>query len=165
MSEIDSLNEFYVQENMQLLEQLEEILLVEQSGDGKLGKEAIEEIFRVMHTIKGSSAMMGYDSLTKLTHSVEDVFDEIRNGLELSHDKWEEVVDVALASVDFLKEEVLNVQDGLLPEASIDELHERVLRLLNSNDENSNEDNDDDKLLEIKLPKDCENEKKTQTTQ
>ncbi len=165
MSEIDSLNEFYVQENIQLLEQLEEILLVEQSGDGKLGKEAIEEIFRVMHTIKGSSAMMGYDSLTKLTHSVEDVFDEIRNGLELSHDKWEEVVDVALASVDFLKEEVLNVQDGLLPEASIDELHERVLRLLNSNDENSNEDNDDDKLLEIKLPKDCENEKKTQTTQ
>lgn len=76
MSEIDSLKEFYVQENMQLLEQLEEILLVGQSGDGKLGSEAIEEIFRVMHTIKGSSAMMGYDSLTKLTHSVEDVFDE-----------------------------------------------------------------------------------------
>ncbi|MEN2257881.1 Hpt domain-containing protein [Paraclostridium benzoelyticum] len=73
MSGMDSLNEFYVHENMQLLEQLEEILLVGQSDTGKLGKEAIEEIFRAMHTIKGSSAMMGYDSLTKLTHSIEDV--------------------------------------------------------------------------------------------
>ncbi|MDK2585860.1 chemotaxis protein CheA [Romboutsia sedimentorum] len=161
MSEIDSLKEFYVQENMQLLEQLEEILLVGQSGDGKLGSEAIEEIFRVMHTIKGSSAMMGYDSLTKLTHSVEDVFDEIRNGLELSLSKWEEVVDIALATVDFLKEEVLNVQDGLLPEASIDELHDRVLNLLHD-DENVNENNEDDKLLEIKLPNDCEKIKSTQ---
>jgi two-component system chemotaxis sensor kinase CheA len=161
MSEIDSLKEFYVQENMQLLEQLEEILLVGQSGDGKLGSEAIEEIFRVMHTIKGSSAMMGYDSLTKLTHSVEDVFDGIRNGLELSLNKWEEVVDIALATVDFLKEEVLNVQDGLLPEASIDELHERVLNLLND-DENSNENSEDNKLLEIKLPNDSKKIKKTQ---
>ncbi|MFR8868713.1 chemotaxis protein CheA [Paraclostridium sordellii] len=130
MSGMDSLNEFYVQENMQLLEQLEEILLIGQSGTGELGKEAIEEIFRAMHTIKGSSAMMGYDSLTKLTHSIEDVFDEIRNGLEVSSSKWEEIVDVVLVSIDFLKEEILNVQDGLLPEASIDELHDRVSKLL-----------------------------------
>ncbi|RDY22424.1 hypothetical protein CHF27_013500, partial [Romboutsia maritimum] len=155
MSQVDSLNEFYVQENMQLLEQLEEILLV----GGKLEKEEIEEIFRVMHTIKGSSAMMGYDSLTKLTHSVEDVFDEIRKGLELSDSKWEEVVDVVLVSIDFLKEEILNVQDGLVPEASIDELHERVLGLLNDNNQN----NDENKSLETKLIQDCDNNESIQT--
>ncbi|EPZ56459.1 hpt domain protein [[Clostridium] sordellii ATCC 9714] len=138
MSGMDSLNEFYVQENMQLLEQLEEILLVGQSGTGELGKEEIEEIFRAMHTIKGSSAMMGYDSLTKLTHSIEDVFDEIRNGLEVSSSKWEEIVDVVLVSIDFLKEEILNVQDGLLPEASIDELHDRVSKLLKDLKEEAN---------------------------
>ncbi|CEN21405.1 chemotaxis protein CheA [Paraclostridium sordellii] len=138
MSGMDSLNEFYVQENMQLLEQLEEILLIGQSGTGELGKEAIEEIFRAMHTIKGSSAMMGYDSLTKLTHSIEDVFDEIRNGLEVSSSKWEEIVDVVLVSIDFLKEEILNVQDGLLPEASIDELHDRVSKLLKDLKEDAN---------------------------
>ncbi|HSQ88027.1 chemotaxis protein CheA [Romboutsia sp.] len=158
MSGVDSLTEFYVHENMQLLEQLEEILLVGQSGAGGLGKEEIEEIFRAMHTIKGSSAMMGYDSLTKLTHSIEDVFDEIRNGLELSSSKWEEVVDVVLAIIDFLKEEMLNVQEGLLPEASIDELHEKAVNLLNNDDEN----NDENKLLEIELPQDCENYANTQ---
>jgi two-component system, chemotaxis family, sensor kinase CheA len=152
MSGVDSLTEFYVHENMQLLEQLEEILLVGQSGTGELGKEEIEEIFRTMHTIKGSSAMMGYDSLTKLTHSVEDIFDEIRNGRKLSSSKWEEVIDLVLVSIDFLKEEMLNVQDGLLPEASIDELHERALNLLKNEDENS----DDNNLLEIELPKDGE---------
>lgn len=158
MSGMDSLNEFYVHENMQLLEQLEEILLVGQSGTGKLGKEEIEQIFRAMHTIKGSSAMMGYDSLTKLTHSIEDVFDGIRNGRELSDNKWEEVVDVVLVSIDFLKEEILNVQDGLLPEASIDELLERVLSLLKEETETKEEDqnNDIEDLIEIKMPKDGE---------
>ncbi|MGX4601232.1 chemotaxis protein CheW [Faecalimicrobium sp. JNUCC 81] len=158
MSGVDSLTEFYVHENMQLLEQLEEILLVDQLDTGGLGKEAIEEIFRAMHTIKGSSAMMGYDSLTKLTHSIEDVFDEIRSGLELSSSKWEEVIDVVLAIIDFLKEEMLNVQDGLLPEASIDELHERASHLLHNDDE----DNDESKELEIELPKDTENNSDTQ---
>ena len=76
MSGIDSMTEFYVYENMQLLEQLEEILLSGQSDTGELSQEEIEEIFRAMHTIKGSSAMMGYDSLMNLTHSIEDVFDE-----------------------------------------------------------------------------------------
>ncbi|WP_434798881.1 chemotaxis protein CheW [Terrisporobacter vanillatitrophus] len=139
MSGIDSMNEFYVQENMQLLEQLEEILLVDHSDTGGLANKEIEEIFRAMHTIKGSSAMMGYDSLTKLTHCIEDVFDEIRKGLEVSSEKWEEIIDVVLLSIDFLKEEISNIQQGLLPESSIDELHDKVLKLL-KNDEVDNDE-------------------------
>ena len=158
MSGMDSLNEFYVHENMQLLEQLEEILLGGQSDTGSLGKEEIEEIFRTMHTIKGSSAMMGYDSITKLTHSIEDVFDEIRSGLELSSDKWEELIDIVLSSIDFLKEEMLNIQDGLLPEASIDELHEKVVNLLKRAKESNHEKNNDANLSDIKLPQDSDND-------
>lgn len=139
MSGIDSMNEFYVQENMQLLGQLEEILLEDHSDIGGLAKEEIEEIFRAMHTIKGSSAMMGYDSLTKLTHCIEDVFDEIRKGLEVSNEKWEEIIDVVLITIDFLKEEISNIEQGLLPDSSIDELHDKVLSLLDNNKENDNE--------------------------
>ncbi|XTR37114.1 chemotaxis protein CheW [Paraclostridium tenue] len=164
MSGMDSLNEFYVHENMQLLEQLEEILLGGQSDTGSLGQEEIEEIFRTMHTIKGSSAMMGYDSITKLTHSIEDVFDEIRSGLELSSDKWEELIDIVLSSIDFLKEEILNIQDGLLPEASIDELHEKVVNLLKRAKESDDEKNNDANLSDIKLPQDNNNNNNEQTT-
>ncbi|CEH33327.1 chemotaxis protein CheA [Romboutsia lituseburensis] len=151
MSGMDPMVEFYVHENMQLLEQLEEILLGGQSDDGGLESEQIEEIFRVMHTIKGASAMMGYDSLMHITHSIEDVFDEIRKGLELSYDKWEEVIDVTLAIVDFLKEEINNVQDGLFPEASIDELHERVIQILK-------EEEPEEPVLEINFPEESKEE-------
>ena len=47
--------------------------------------------------------MMGYDSLMNLTHSIEDVFDEIRSGRKLTQSKWEEVIDVVLAIIDFFK--------------------------------------------------------------
>ncbi|MCR8746743.1 chemotaxis protein CheA [Romboutsia lituseburensis] len=155
MSGMDPMVEFYVHENMQLLEQLEEILLGGQSDDGGLESEQIEEIFRVMHTIKGASAMMGYDSLMHITHSIEDVFDEIRKGLELSYDKWEEVIDVTLAIVDFLKEEINNVQDGLFPEASIDELHERVIQILK-------EEEPEEQILEINFPGETKEENSIQ---
>lgn len=122
MSGIDSMNEFYVQENMQLLEQLEEILLGGQSDSGELEQKEIEEIFRAMHTIKGASAMMGYENLTHLTHSIEDIFDAVRNGLKLSSDMWEELIDLVLTSIDFLKEEIMKVQNGSTPDGDIDEL-------------------------------------------
>ncbi len=137
MSGIDSMTEFYVYENMQLLEQLEEILLSGQSENGELSQDEIEEIFRAMHTIKGSSAMMGYNSLMNITHSVEGVFDEIRGGRKLSQSKWEEVIDVVLSIIDFLKDEILKVQEGLFPNASINELNERVLNLLKGDSDKS----------------------------
>ena len=40
----------------------------------------INEIFRIAHTLKGMSATMGYDTLTSLTHTMEDVLDKLRKG-------------------------------------------------------------------------------------
>ena len=149
MSGIDSMTEFYVYENMQLLEQLEEILLSGQSDTGELSQEEIEEIFRAMHTIKGSSAMMGYDSLMNLTHSIEDVFDEIRGGRKLTQSKWEEVIDVVLAIIDFLKDEISKVQEGLFPQASIDELYQRSSNLLKEDiEENISENTQVDEIVD-----------------
>lgn len=151
MSGIDSMTEFYVYENMQLLEQLEEILLSGQSDTGELSQDEIEEIFRAMHTIKGSSAMMGYDSLMNLTHSIEDVFDEIRGGRILSQSKWEEVIDVVLAIIDFLKDEISKVQEGLFPQASIDELYQKSCNLLKEDEnekvEETIEENSQDNIV------------------
>lgn len=63
MSGIDSMTEFYVYENMQLLEQLEEILLSGQSDTGELSQEEIEEIFRANAYYKRLISYDGYDSL------------------------------------------------------------------------------------------------------
>lgn len=129
MSTGDSLTEVYVYENSQLLEQLEEMLLVSEKN-AVLEKAHIDEIFRVMHTIKGSSAMMGYDGLTKLSHSMEDMFAALRQNLEMPKETWELIINLVLECVDFFKNEISKVQEGLLPDGEIAPLHERAVDLL-----------------------------------
>lgn len=47
--------------------------------------QKIDQIFRVMHTLKGSSGMFGYDKITEITHELENVYDRVRSGqLEMS---------------------------------------------------------------------------------
>ncbi|MDK2973917.1 MAG: two-component system, chemotaxis family, sensor kinase CheA [Methanofollis sp.] len=48
--------------------------------EGGEDREIVDEIFRAAHTIKGASASMGFMRLERLCHSMEDVFDLIRNG-------------------------------------------------------------------------------------
>ncbi len=113
--------EMYVLENSQLLEQLEELFLGGEK-DAMLPKEQIDETFRVMHTIKGSSAMMGFDKITELAHAVEDLFSKIRRKLPKKNLKWENIFDVVLSSIDFFKMEIEKIQAGADPDASADDL-------------------------------------------
>ena len=64
---MESLLEVYLFETNGLLTHLDEILLrCEQACD--FDSDSIDEIFRIMHTIKGSSAMMQFDSMATVTH-------------------------------------------------------------------------------------------------
>jgi two-component system chemotaxis sensor kinase CheA len=117
-----------LEEKMQVIN--DNILLLEQQ---QATPEIIQEIFRAAHTIKGSSAIMGYDKMTELTHEIESLFDEIR------HDRLDitgYLVDVLFEAMDTLtelKEEIVSgttnnvniepvllkikqVKDGIYPE-------------------------------------------------
>ena len=61
-------------EQLQQLEQ--DILRLEQAG---ASEEAIQSIFRTAHTLKGSSAVMGYEPMKLLAHEMENVLEQIRN--------------------------------------------------------------------------------------
>ncbi|MDD2336957.1 MAG: chemotaxis protein CheA [Geobacteraceae bacterium] len=76
MAEMHS--EAFREEAYELLADLEASLLEleENPGDADL----IGRAFRAMHTIKGSGAMFGFTDISELTHEVETVFDQIRNG-------------------------------------------------------------------------------------
>ena len=69
--------DIYLFENRQLLERLQEIVL-EQKDEDCFDEDGINEIFRTMHTIKGSSGVMMFDDITKLSHKLEDVFYYLR---------------------------------------------------------------------------------------
>jgi len=64
------------EEQLQLLEK--GILELEQEGESD---KVIQTIFRVAHTLKGSSSAMGYEKMKLLTHEMENVLDKIRNNL------------------------------------------------------------------------------------
>ena len=74
---MESMLEMYIFETNTLLEQLDEILLRTEDAN-VFSQEDINEIFRIMHTIKGSSAMMGFENLQHLAHKGEDMFFVIR---------------------------------------------------------------------------------------
>jgi len=79
--------EMFLFETKQLLDQLEQIILAGEKSEA-YSEQDINEIFRIMHTIKGSSAMMLYDNISNLAHSMEDLFYYIREYKPLSIRFW-----------------------------------------------------------------------------
>ena len=69
--------DMYLFENQQLLEKLQETVL-EQKDEECFDEDAINEIFRTMHTIKGSSGVMMFDAITAVSHKLEDIFYVLR---------------------------------------------------------------------------------------
>lgn len=75
---MDSILDTYLFETNSLLDQLEE-MLVRDEKIGEFSSDDVNEIFRIMHTIKGSSAMMEFGSLASVAHHIEDLFFYIRD--------------------------------------------------------------------------------------
>lgn len=91
------LKDFFTEAEQQV-ETLESNVLVIESDP--TNHEAIDEIFRAAHTLKGGSATVEMTELTTFTHTVEDVLDEVRS----DHiNVTEDVVDVLLNSIDVIK--------------------------------------------------------------
>lgn len=74
---LDDMLDSYLYESRQLLEQLQELVLAKKD-EPHFGHSTIHKIFRTMHTMKGSSGIMMFDSITKVSHKLEDVFSVIR---------------------------------------------------------------------------------------
>lgn len=95
-----------VDEQLGIIDQ--EVLALEQEGESP---EVVQRIFRAAHTLKGSSATMGFEDMTKLTHAMENLLDQVRNGhLEVSG----ELVNLLFKCLDelrVLKDEIVDEQE------------------------------------------------------
>ncbi len=110
----DGMRDMYLYENTQLLEQLENTTLDKKDADS-FDEADINEFFRVMHTIKGSSGVMMYDDIMKLSHKLEDVFYYIRES-KPDNVPHMELVDHILAVADFISGEFDKIRDGDEPD-------------------------------------------------
>ncbi len=101
----------FIFETTGLLDQLDEILL-EAEKEKSFTDDQINEIFRAMHTIKGSAAMMGLSDIGEMTHKAEDMFFIIRDDpSKMTGSSTDIVFDILFQLSDFLRQELGNVQE------------------------------------------------------
>ena len=104
------LKDFFSEAFMQV-EAMEQNILALEDDPGD--KDAVDEIFRAAHTLKGGAATVQMNELSSFTHLLEDLLDEIRSG---NVKVTEENVDVLLSSVDVIKSMVASRQNGAVYE-------------------------------------------------
>jgi two-component system chemotaxis sensor kinase CheA len=89
----------FMDETEEQLEALVEVMLVLERAPESVDK--LNEAFRLVHTIKGSSGMMGLDSIAALAHHLESRFEALRSGLARLD---EPTMNLVLRCIDFLRE-------------------------------------------------------------
>lgn len=102
--------DIYLFENEQLLEQLQEMVLEQKDADC-FDEDSINEIFRTMHTIKGSSGIMMFDNITAISHKLEDVFYFLRES-HPDNVPHMELVEHVLEVEDFISNEMEKIRNG-----------------------------------------------------
>jgi len=107
MEDIQEILEDFLVEAFELIEQIDQNLVELEANPDDL--ELLNSIFRVAHTIKGSSSFLNFDVLTHLTHHMEDVLNKARHGeLKLKN----HVMDVVLESIDLMKALLHAIRDN-----------------------------------------------------
>ena len=116
----DDMLDSYLLENQQLIENLQQIVL-EQKDKDCFDEEAVHKLFRILHTIKGSSGFMMFDAITLVAHKLEDIFYVIRES-HPSNVPYVQLVEHVLTVSDFITEELEKIQNGMAADGNPDEI-------------------------------------------
>ncbi len=155
---MENMLDMYLFETNSLLEQLDEVLLDAEKAD-TFTTDNVNEIFRIMHTIKGSSAMMEFSSLMTIAHRIEDLFLFIRENTidSIDEEHKRELFDLMFFSTDMLRAEVEKLENNEPLTSNVDSFVEKVNSFLNkiSNKTDDTTTSDDKK---------AENDEKTENS-
>ena len=115
--------EIFIDESKEHLQTLnDQVLIMEQDPENI---DTVNEIFRAAHSLKGMAGTMGFKRMQRLTHDMENVFSEIRNGkMSVTPD----IVDIVFKCLDALEGYLTNIQESA-DEGTED--NEEVIQLLN----------------------------------
>lgn len=114
-ADAEDMLEVYLLETRQLTGQLSAVLL-EAEKKNAFAEEDIHSIFRIMHTIKSSSAMMGLQELSSMAHKLEDLFAYYRETYGKIEKAEPELYDLLFAASDYIEAELDRMpQEGYVP--------------------------------------------------
>lgn len=104
------LNQFlptFVEESLELLIEGEKILLALEGQT--TNSDSIHPLFRIMHTLKGTSSIFNFIGINQLAHTIESFLDSIRKG---KHELTQSDIDLLLQAVDVLRTIVTNIKNN-----------------------------------------------------
>lgn len=153
---MDNMLEMYLYETNTLMEQLDE-LLIEAEKNATFTTNDVNEIFRIMHTIKGSSAMMEFSTLMEIAHHIEDLFFYIReNGMDaLDESHKNDLFNLMFQSTDALRIEVEKIENDEPLSTNIDHIIANInsfLEKISSSGDKSSTDSSKDEKVETEMP-------------
>ncbi len=141
---MDNMLEMYLYETNTLMEQLDE-LLIEAEKNADFTTNDVNEIFRIMHTVKGSSAMMEFSTLMEIAHHIEDLFFYIReNGMDsLDESHKTDLFNLMFQSTDALRVEVEKIENDEPLSTNIDPIINNINSFLEKISSSGNKSSDD----------------------
>lgn len=116
----EQIRQTFIDESLELVNQLEDQLLLLEGNRSDM--EAVNRVFRIMHTLKGNGSMFGFAKMSEFTHHMENIYDKIRNSqLELSDD----IFSITLLSIDHIKSLIFEGESD-----SVSDTHSQLLSML-----------------------------------
>jgi len=136
------IREIFLEEAREIINSLEsDIVQFEEKPDDT---EIINQIFRNVHTLKGSSGIAGFSDISDFTHKLENLLDKVRKN-ELSVD--DSLIDLILNCVDWLKEEIFSTHEDSGESQSI---HDALITRINTYKSDESESKEIDKEGPVK---------------
>lgn len=122
----------FLEESVENIENLNQAMLELEKEPGNTSY--VSEIFRYAHTLKGMAATMGFNKISELTHSMENVLDKLRNGsLQVST----ELITVLFECVDTLEKMISNVSEGKNDDIDTRNIMEKLSGIMENKQEKS----------------------------
>lgn len=127
MDEMQEILEDFLIEAFEMIEQLDQDLIELENNPKDL--DLLNRIFRVAHTIKGSSSFLNFNILTTLTHNMEDILNKARKEELIITPN---VMDVVLESIDLMKNILISIRDTGSDKGDIDDVVQKLQNISQS---------------------------------
>ncbi|WQV24783.1 chemotaxis histidine kinase/response regulator CheAY2 [Helicobacter pylori] len=163
MDDLQEIMEDFLIEAFEMNEQLDQDLVELEHNPEDL--DLLNRIFRVAHTIKGSSSFLNLNILTHLTHNMEDVLNRARKGeIKITPD----IMDVVLRSIDLMKTLLVTIRDtgsdtNNGKENEIEEVVKKLQAITSQNLEGAKETSGTKEAPEKEAKKENKEENQTET--
>lgn len=153
MDEMQEILEDFLIEAFEMIEQLDQDLIELENNPKDL--DLLNRIFRVAHTIKGSSSFLNFNILTTLTHNMEDILNKARKEELIITPN---VMDVVLESIDLMKNILISIRDTGSDKGDID-IDDIVQKLQNISQSESKQDKKSTKETESNVKENISQQK------